>query len=197
MPSYGSNDGYGPQKLGARPSTRLTEVGAKQQDSSRMASLLAEEDIRPTEKSTELTAVDPYAPIDVQWFQAAKVGDAACLRRLFNERPSLLAKMARGGGQTALHHCAAAGHLACAIELLDRGLMASVRDSQQWTPLHSAADGGQLELVVELMRRGADVAAQDASGETAADLAQSRGHSEVVDSLRRRGDLSPQVTGAQ
>ena len=51
MPSYGSNDGYGPQKLGDRPSTRLTEVGAKQQDSSRMAALLAEEDIKPMAKS--------------------------------------------------------------------------------------------------------------------------------------------------
>ena len=45
MPSHGSNDGYGRQQLGARPSTRQTEIGRRQMQSSIMASILAEEDI--------------------------------------------------------------------------------------------------------------------------------------------------------
>ena len=46
MPSYGSNDGYGQQRLGTRPSTRQSEIGARQRDSSAMANLLAETDIQ-------------------------------------------------------------------------------------------------------------------------------------------------------
>eukprot|EP00320_Phaeocystis_rex_P014307 CAMPEP_0119059994 /NCGR_PEP_ID=MMETSP1178-20130426/4011_1 /TAXON_ID=33656 /ORGANISM="unid sp, Strain CCMP2000" /LENGTH=197 /DNA_ID=CAMNT_0007041059 /DNA_START=94 /DNA_END=687 /DNA_ORIENTATION=+ len=196
MPSYGSNDGYGRQKLKDRPSTRLTDIGARQADSSAMAALLAEKDIRPTDDGAQGPAVDPDAPPDVQWFQAAKVGDAAHLKQLLNERPSLLGKAARAGGRTALHHCAAAGHLTCANELMDRGLMVNVRDAQQSTPLHSAAGSGQLQLVVELMRRGADVGAQDLSGMTAAELAEAHGHTQVVEALRGAGDLSPKGTGA-
>ena len=85
MPSYGSNDGYGRQKLGARPSTRLTDIGQKQHDSSRMAALLAEEDIRPQKSAHDpacnIVEVDPSAPPDVQWFQAARAGDGAARGR--------------------------------------------------------------------------------------------------------------------
>ena len=52
MPTYGSNDGYGRQKLGDRPSTRLTEIGRQQHCSSAMASLLAEEDLQPYRESS-------------------------------------------------------------------------------------------------------------------------------------------------
>ena len=45
MPSYGSNDGYGRQQLGARPSTRQSAIGRAQANSSQMAALLAEQDI--------------------------------------------------------------------------------------------------------------------------------------------------------
>ena len=167
-------------------------------DSSAMADLLAEKDIRPAEDGAQDPAVDPDAPPDVQWFQAAKVGDTWSLKQLLNERPSLLGKAARAGGQTALHHCAAAGHLTCATELMDRGLMVNVRDAQQSTALHTAASSGHLELVVELMRRGAEIAAQDLNGMTAAELAEARGHTQIVEALRGgAGDLSPKGTGAQ
>jgi hypothetical protein len=46
MPSYGSNDGYGQQRLGARPSTRQSAIGARQRDSLAMANLLNELDIQ-------------------------------------------------------------------------------------------------------------------------------------------------------
>ena len=46
MPSYGSNDGYGQQRLSSRPSTRQSAIGAQQRDSSQMANLLAETDIQ-------------------------------------------------------------------------------------------------------------------------------------------------------
>lgn len=198
MPSYGSNDGYGRQKLKDRPSTRLTDIGARQMDSSAMANLLAEKDIRPVEDSAHHPAVDPDAPPDVQWFQAAKTGESCILKQLLNERPSLLGKAARAGGQTALHHCASAGHLTCCTELMDRGLLVTVRDAQQRTALHCAAGGGHLELVVELMRRGAEIAAQDADGLTAAELAEARGHMQVVEAIKvGAGDLSPKGTGAQ
>ena len=49
MPSYGSNDGYGAQRLGLRPSTRQSAIGAAQRNSSQMAALLAEEDIERPE----------------------------------------------------------------------------------------------------------------------------------------------------
>ena len=198
MPSYGSNDGYGRQKLKDRPSTRLTDIGARQMDSSAMANLLAEKDIRPVEDGAQHPAVDPDAPPDVQWFQAAKIGDSWSLKQLLNERPSLLGKAARAGGQTALHHCAVAGHLTCCTELMDRGLLVTVRDAQQRTALHCAASGGHLELVVELMRRGAEVAAQDTEGMTAAELAEVRGHAQVAEAIKAgAGDLSPKGTGAQ
>ena len=45
MPSYGSNDGYGRQQFSSRPSTRQTDIGRRQMQSSVMASILAEEDI--------------------------------------------------------------------------------------------------------------------------------------------------------
>ena len=198
MPSYGSNDGYGRQKLKDRPSTRLTDIGARQMDSSAMANLLAEKDIRPVEDGAKHPAVDPDAPPDVQWFQAAKTGESCILKQLLNERPSLLGKAARAGGQTALHHCASAGHLTCCTELMDRGLLVTVRDGQQRTALHCAAGGGHLELVVELMRRGAEIAAQDADGLTAAELAEARGHTQIVEAIKvGAGDLSPKGTCAQ
>ena len=167
-------------------------------DSTAMADLLAEKDIRPAEDIAQDPAVDPDAPPDVQWFQAAKVGDSWSLKQLLNERPSLLGKAARASGQTALHHCAAAGHLTCATELIDWGLTVNVRDGHESTPLHSAASGGRLPLVVELMRRGAEVAAQDTDGMTAAELAEVRGHTQVAEAIKAgAGDLSPKGTGAQ
>eukprot|EP00966_Prymnesium_polylepis_P013727 316654-Prymnesium_polylepis.1 len=59
MPSYGSNDGYGRQQFGDRPSTRLTDVGRKQNDSSAMASLLAEEDLEPMRAAPSAAALQP------------------------------------------------------------------------------------------------------------------------------------------
>ena len=168
MPSYGSNDGYGRQKLGARPSTRLTDIGQKQADSSRMAALLAEEDIRPQKSAHDpacnIVEVDPSAPPDVQWFQAARAGDGAALKRLLNERPALLTKSGRGLGNTALHWTSSAGHVDCAAWLIEQGTSVSVTNTTNATPLHAAAANGQLAAVIELLRRGADRTAEDQSG---------------------------------
>lgn len=168
MPSYGSNDGYGVQKLGRRPSTRLTEIGQRQHDSSRMAALLAEEDIRPQKSAHDpacnIQEVDPSAPPDVQWFQAARAGDGAALKRLLNEKPALLTKSGRGVGNTALHWTSSAGHVNCAAWLIEQGMPVSVTNTTNATPLHSAAASGQLAAVLELLRRGADRKAEDQSG---------------------------------
>lgn len=132
-------------------------------------------------------AVDPSAAPDVQWFQAAKVGDLSCLKRLHAADAALLCKAGRGIGHTALHWAAAAGHLACCSWLLEQGTPVDVRNAGESTPLHSAAGSGQLEVVQELLRRGADAKAQDDSGVTPADLAQSRGHATVAEAVRGGG----------
>ena len=132
-------------------------------------------------------AVDPSAAPDVQWFQAAKVGDLSSLKRLHAADAALLCKAGRGIGHTALHWAAAAGHLACCSWLLEQGTPVDVRNAGESTPLHSAAGSGQLEVVHELLRRGADAKAQDDSGVTAADLAQSRGHATVAEAVRGGG----------
>lgn len=59
MPSYGSNDGFGRQQFGNRPSTRLTDIGRRQANSSAMAALLAEEDIqRPPDSGAPSQSYD-------------------------------------------------------------------------------------------------------------------------------------------
>ena len=55
MPSYGSNDGYGQQRLGSRPSTRQSAIGARMNDSSAMANLLAETDIHRQPDGRDMT----------------------------------------------------------------------------------------------------------------------------------------------
>ena len=132
-------------------------------------------------------AVDPSAAPDVQWFQAAKVGDLGSLKRLHAADAALLGKAGRGIGHTALHWAAAAGHLACSTWLLEQGTPVDVRNAGESTPLHSAAGSGQLEVVQELLRRGADAKAQDDSGVTPDDLAQSRGHATVAEAVRGGG----------
>ena len=81
MPSYGSNDGYGQQRLGTRPSTRQSEIGARQRDSSAMANLLAETDIQRQPDGRSMTVRGSVAgrglrtslsshmttPSDTQW----------------------------------------------------------------------------------------------------------------------------------
>lgn len=186
MPSYGSNDGYGQQKLGDRPSTRLTAIGRAQADSSQMARLLAEADI---EREPELAApppVDLTAPLQAQWFQASKANDVSSLERLLAADPALLHSTARGIGHSALHWAAASGNLAVVQWLLDAGASANARNSGESTPVHTAASGGHLAVVEELCTRGADIQAADSDGTTAMDKAVARGRDEVVRFLAAR-----------
>lgn len=187
MPSYGSNDGYGRQKLGDRPSTKLTEIGRAQADSSQMAGLLAEADIvRDSEPEPAAPPVDLSAPPQTQWFQASKVNDVTSLERLLAADPALLHSTARGIGHSALHWAAASGNLAAVRWLLDAGASASLRNSSERTPLHTAASGGHLAVVEELCTRGADPLAVDSDGETVMDNAVARGHEEVARFLAAR-----------
>ena len=193
MPSYGSNDGYGRQKLQDRPTIRLTSVGRAQNDSSQMAALLAEADIdrgdacspEPSKRMPPAAAapVDLSAPTQLQWFQAAKAGDVASLERLLEGDASLLTRTGRGVGHTALHWAAAGGHGAAATWLLDAGIPVDVRNAGESTPLHAAASSGQLEVVLALCRRGADATAVDDCGSMAVDVAKTRGHADVVKAL--------------
>ena len=183
MPSYGSNDGYGRQKLSDRPSTRLTAIGRAQADSSQMAKLLAEADIEREPETVVVPAAPPVdltAPPQAQWFQAAKVNDVASLERLFAVDQSLLHSTARGIGHSALHWAAANANLASVQWLLDTGASVDARNAGKSTALHTAAGGGHLAVVEELIRRGADLSVADDEGRTAMDNAAARGRDEVV-----------------
>jgi hypothetical protein len=183
MPSYGSNDGYGRQKLGDRPSTKLTEIGRAQADSSQMAKLLAEADIEREPEHAALPAAPPVdlsAPPQTQWFQAAKAGDVASLERLLAANQQLLHSTARGIGHSATHWAATSAHLAAVQWLLDAGAAVDARNAGESTPLHTAAGGGHLAVVEELCRRGADRSAADDEGRTPMDNAVLRGRDEVV-----------------
>ena len=183
MPSYGSNDGYGQQKLGDRPSVRLTATGKAQSDSSQMARLLAEQDIEREPAPSAVPPVDLNAAPGVQWFMAAKANDVPSLERLLTADPALLHSTGRGIGNSALHWAASFSATEAMRYLLNAGVDVNLRNAGESTALHTAASAGHVTVVEELLRRGADPTAKESSGETAKDMAMARGLESIVQLL--------------
>ena len=88
MPSYGSNDGYGQQRLSSRPSTRQSAIGAQQRDSSQMANLLAETDIQRQPAGQSPDASMPNNMMSPQPIHGSLERKAAFARRQQAEDPA-------------------------------------------------------------------------------------------------------------
>lgn len=129
------------------------------------------------------------------WFEAARYGDLAAMRKLIAEREAAdrdakapmrsgidatrVQRLVNYNGQatsygfigsTALHWACANGDVAMATLLLKKGASVNIQNFGGSTALHSAASNGQPEMVELLLRHGANSALVDVCGDTPADV---------------------------
>ena len=88
----------------------------------------------------------------IEWLECARYGEVDAIRALVNRFPSLLDHVDDKSGNTALHMCAANGHVSVAKLLLSRN-HAHKRNLAGNTPLHWAASNGQTLMVEYLTKQ--------------------------------------------
>ncbi|XP_024610218.1 ankyrin repeat and SOCS box protein 10 [Neophocaena asiaeorientalis asiaeorientalis] len=119
---------------------------------------------------------------------AASRGHTEILRLLLRRRAR---PDSAPGGRTALHEACAAGHTACAHELLVAGADPNIPDQDGKRPLHLCGAAGSLECAELLLRFGAKVDGRsEEEEETPLHVAARLGHVELADLLLRRGACS-------
>ena len=89
----------------------------------------------------------------VEWLECARYGEVDAIRALVNRFPSLIDYVDDKSGNTALHMCAANGHVSVAKLLLSKN-HGHKRNSAGNTPLHWAASNGQTAMVQYLTQQG-------------------------------------------
>ena len=127
------------------------------------------------------------------WLDAAKNGELSDMKRLLQHDPSLLNESSAGIGHTALHWCAARGHVNCLTFLLQSGAAPSDVNESGSTPLHAAAANGQFECARLLFEDEYKIvgspcpllAERDIEGRTAYMIAKDRGFTELADLLEK------------
>jgi len=120
----------------------------------------------------------------VEWFKAARIGDATALDCFLQNSPNLLNLKESDDtyGCSALHLAAWEGHLSCVELLLDRSADINSRGADDSTPLIWAAWKGRLACVRLLLDRGADLNLKDNKyGKIALDWGSTQ---EVLDAIR-------------
>lgn len=106
------------------------------------------------------------------WVKAARKGDVCAIREMLDgcvDKHRLLQYGGEGTPygfhrHTALHWCAARGHIQCMEALIAARADVGVRNRGGSTALHSAAQGGQLDAIKALVACGSDVTALDLGG---------------------------------
>jgi len=121
------------------------------------------------------------------WFQAAKLGDEACLRRFLHAAAVRQIDTTDSRGATALMIAAANGQAGCLQMLIDAGCELDACDHRGWTATMHAAFAGQATCLWHLIQGGAYLDAQDFLGTTAVMRAAMRGSTACVHLLLEHG----------
>jgi tetratricopeptide (TPR) repeat protein len=116
------------------------------------------------------------------WLEAARKGNMDELKKLLANSPHLLSYQGAGTkygavGHSAMHWCAARGHVECLRLLLESKANVNCRNKGAATPLHAAAQQDQVDCARLLLRHGADLAATDLGGANPQDSARKLGMS--------------------
>ncbi|KAF6252434.1 ankyrin repeat-containing domain protein [Scenedesmus sp. NREL 46B-D3] len=125
------------------------------------------------------------------WLDAARAGDLRLLQAMAATYPQLLAYCGLGTsyaliGNSALHWCAAKGHMHCLEWLLQQGAarVSTLRNQADATALHTAAEHGQAACArLLVLRGGADVQQLDGLGQSAVQAAAGVGHQVLAQQL--------------
>jgi tetratricopeptide (TPR) repeat protein len=127
--------------------------------------------------------------IGKRWVQAARRGDRDALSDLLQRqegiKDALLQYTGQGTpyaffGHSAMHWCAARGHVTCLELLIGAGAGINVRNRGGSTPLHAAAQRDAVESLRVLLASGADMHACDAQGLTPQQVAYVVGSKKVA-----------------
>lgn len=123
------------------------------------------------------------------FMDASKGGDAGGLERSLLARPDLLWYRGQGTsygfvGHTALHYCAAKGHVACLRTLLLAGSQVNAKNRGGSSVLHSAAMNDSVECARILIAAGANPRMGDQDGELPEDAGRRRGKIAAADVVR-------------
>eukprot|EP00899_Mesostigma_viride_P012305 jgi/Mesvir1/21075/Mv17228-RA.1 len=126
-----------------------------------------------------------------RWLDASKAGDVKSIKALLHEqdKAALLAYKGQGNsygfvGHSALHWCAAKGHLVALRLLIDAGARVDCVNNASATPLHAAASNGEAQCVRALiLEGGATPSLRDDFGESARDVAVRMGHQGVAEAI--------------
>lgn len=119
----------------------------------------------------------------VGWFEAARAGDVAALRRLFDAGARIDAR--DSGGRTALLVATHANRVEAARWLIDQGADVNAKDAIQDSPFLYAGAEGRLEILKLTLAAGADPKSTNRYGGTALIPAAHHGHVETVRELLR------------
>jgi uncharacterized protein len=115
------------------------------------------------------------------WFEAARAGDVAALRRLLDAGARIDARDA--GGRTALLVATHANQVEAARWLIAQGANVNAKDAIQDSPFLYAGAEGRLEILKLTLAAGADLASTNRYGGTALIPAAHHGHVETVREL--------------
>ena len=113
---------------------------------------------RSTQNGTRATRPRSVScPPEVLLFVAVAENDVAELRRILDEHDEVDINQQSPSGLTALHYAAAEGSLECLQELVARGVLLDVHDSQGCSPLDFAARSFYFDCAALLVRAGAQI----------------------------------------
>lgn len=125
-------------------------------------------------------------PVDAQFQEAVKAGDASRAAALL-ERGADLESRAYGGGDTPLGYAAERGDIPMIALLLRRGARIEAAGDRGRTPLLIAVARGQEAAVQALLAAGANAAAVDHDGKPAIVLAAEQGSAGIARLLLAKG----------
>jgi len=114
--------------------------------------------------------------------KAARRGNLAEARAVFDKYPNVNVNDADGNSQTPLFHAAEKGSMEVVMFLIGRGAFVSKVNKHNVSPMMVAAANGHARIAAELCWRGANDQrdAQNAWGETAVFAAAQGGHAHVI-----------------
>jgi tetratricopeptide (TPR) repeat protein len=145
--------------------------------------------VKPKEGCAGVGECLVQAEVGKRWVQAARRGDADALANLLQGqgggKDALLEYAGQGTayaffGHSAMHWCAARGHVTCLELLIGAGADINVRNRGGSTPLHAAAQRDAVESLRVLLASGADVHACDSQGLTPQQVANVVGSKKVA-----------------
>eukprot|EP01006_Ploeotia_vitrea_P028955 TRINITY_DN61584_c0_g1_i1.p1 TRINITY_DN61584_c0_g1~~TRINITY_DN61584_c0_g1_i1.p1 ORF type:complete len:438 (-),score=45.52 TRINITY_DN61584_c0_g1_i1:1211-2524(-) len=130
--------------------------------------------------------------VGIQWFDAARYGNIANLKKLYKSKPELLCYNGIGTvygfiGATALHWAAARGDDLMTKWLLARGASVNQQNNGGTTPLHSACSHGQVNIVTLLLLHGASTTLVDCCGDTPAEVVPRSDRHDIIPVLQGHG----------